>query len=42
VVTNPKRVLRPGSPEEARDAVKTILALPGVSILPAPADVPRL
>lgn len=41
VVTNPKRVLRPRSPEEAIEALETILALPGVSILPAPADVPR-
>jgi toxin-antitoxin system PIN domain toxin len=39
VVTNPKRVARPRSPEDALSAIEWILQRPGVTLLPVPTDV---
>jgi len=39
VVTNPRRVAKPKSTAEAISAVETILALPGLEVLPVPMDV---
>ena len=42
-VTNPKRVTEPKTAEEALDAIDEFLELPGIELLPVPADVvPRL
>jgi predicted nucleic acid-binding protein len=39
VVTNPKRVTPPKTAEEALQAIEQFLALPGLALLPVPADV---
>ncbi len=39
VVTNPRRVSAPYSPEEAAGAIEGVLALPHVSVLPVPVDI---
>lgn len=39
VITNPKRVTKPRPPEEAADAVGLILAMPGMTLVPTPADL---
>jgi predicted nucleic acid-binding protein len=39
VVTNPKRVAPPKTAEEALQAIEQFLALPGLAVLPLPADV---
>jgi toxin-antitoxin system PIN domain toxin len=39
VVTNPKRVTAPRQVDEAIDAIEKILALPGTTLLPVPADL---
>lgn len=39
VVTSPKRVTSPFTPEEAVDAIEQIATMPGMTILSAPADV---
>jgi predicted nucleic acid-binding protein len=39
VVTNPKRVTPPKTAEEALQAIELFLALPGLTLLPLPADV---
>lgn len=39
VVTHPKRVTIPKSPEEALTAIESFLALPGLSLLPTPPDI---
>ena len=39
VVTNPKRVTPPKTAEEALQAIEQFLALPGLTLLPLPADV---
>jgi predicted nucleic acid-binding protein len=39
VVTNPKRVSPAKTPEQALQAVEQFLALPGLALLPVPADV---
>ncbi len=39
VVTNPKRVSPAKTPEEALQAIERFLALPGLALLPLPADV---
>jgi predicted nucleic acid-binding protein len=39
VVTNPKRVMPAKTAEEALQAVEQFLALPGLTLLPLPADV---
>jgi len=40
VITDPRKVSAPFSPDEAATAVERIIALPGMSILPVPTDVP--
>jgi hypothetical protein len=39
VVTSPKRVTSPQSPEEALLAIEQLLARPGITLLPVPPDV---
>jgi toxin-antitoxin system PIN domain toxin len=39
VITNPKRVTLVMPPEDAIDAVRQIATLPGISVLPPPADL---
>jgi predicted nucleic acid-binding protein len=39
IVTNPRRVTLARSPEEALQAIEQFLALPGLTLLPLPADV---
>jgi toxin-antitoxin system PIN domain toxin len=39
IVTNPRRVTQPKSVDEALAAIADILALPGISLLPNPADL---
>lgn len=39
VITNPKRVTKPRQPAEALDAVGLILAMPGMGLIPTPADI---
>lgn len=39
IVTNPKRVTPAKTAEEALQAIEQFLALPGLSLLPVPADV---
>lgn len=39
IVTNPRRVTQPKSVDEALAAIADILALPGISLLPIPADL---
>lgn len=39
VVTNPRRVTEPRTPMEALDAVERFLAMPGMRLLPTPADL---
>ncbi|HBI45665.1 MAG TPA: hypothetical protein DDY78_22855 [Planctomycetales bacterium] len=39
VITNPKRVSSPKTPEEALAAIEEFLALPGLTVLPLPAEV---
>jgi predicted nucleic acid-binding protein len=39
VVTNPKRVSPAKTPDEAADAIEQFLALPGLALLPVPADI---
>lgn len=39
VITSPKRVTRPRSPEEALAAIERVLAYPGMTLLPTPADL---
>lgn len=39
LVTNAKRVASPKSPEEALATVESIVALPGIEVLPVPFDV---
>jgi toxin-antitoxin system PIN domain toxin len=39
LVTNPKRVSSPKSPEEALATVESIVSLPGIEVLPVPFDV---
>jgi len=41
VITNPRRVSPPFEPDEAVAALDHVLALPGISILPLPSDVPK-
>ena len=41
VVTNPKRVSAAKAPHEALAAIEAILAMPGICLLPVPADVPK-
>src|SRR5262249_3463212 len=41
VVTNPRRVSPPKTPEEALQAVEQFLWLPGLTLLPPPSDVVR-
>jgi len=42
VVTSPRRVTKPRAPLEALQAIEEILAMPGILLLPIPADiVPR-
>ena len=40
IVTSARRVSAPRTPEEAVGAIQSLLALPGTTILPVPADVP--
>ena len=37
VITNPRRVANPSSPAQASQIVSSLLALPGIRILPTPA-----
>ena len=39
IVTSAKRVSDPRTPEEAVGAIQSMLALPGTTVLPVPADV---
>jgi uncharacterized protein len=39
IVTNPKRVSQPRTANEAIAAIETVLALPGVTLLPVPPQV---
>jgi len=39
ITTNPKRVTKPRQAGEALDAVKLILAMPGMTLIPTPADI---
>ena len=39
LVTNPKRVSSPKLPEDALAAIESIVALPGLEVLPVPIDV---
>lgn len=39
IVTSPKRVSAPRTPREALGAIQSLLALPGTTVLPMPADV---
>jgi toxin-antitoxin system PIN domain toxin len=39
VVTDPRRVTSPRSPEDAAQAVESILGLPGMMLIPVPVDV---
>jgi hypothetical protein len=39
IVTSARRVSAPRTPEEAVSAIQSLLALPGTTILPVPADV---
>jgi len=39
IVTSARRVSAPRTPEEAVGAIQSLLALPGTTILPVPADV---
>jgi len=39
IVTNPKRVSNPRSPDDAVTAIETVLALPGAATLPVSAEV---
>ncbi len=39
VLTHPKRVSHPKSPEEALDAITGLLAMPGMSLLLIPPDI---
>lgn len=39
LVTNPRRVASPKSPEEALAVVEAILLLPGLEVLPIPLDI---
>ena len=40
VVTNPRRVSSPRTPEEASAAIHAVLSLPGLRVLPVPEDAP--
>jgi len=40
IVTSTRRVSNPRTPEEAVVAIEAMLAIPGVTILPVPSDVP--
>ncbi len=37
IVTNPRRIAAPYSPNEALEAISALLALPGIHLLPTPA-----
>jgi toxin-antitoxin system PIN domain toxin len=37
IVTNPRRIAAPYSPEEALESISALLALPGIRVLPTPA-----
>ena len=39
VTTHPKRVSQPKSPSEALEVIEQFLAMPGILLLPAPADI---
>jgi predicted nucleic acid-binding protein len=39
IITNPKRVSPAKTPQEALEALEQFLALPGLTVLPLPADV---
>ncbi len=39
VVTNPRRVTQPKTSDEALQAIDDLLALPGLTLLPVPADL---
>lgn len=39
IVTSTKRVAQPRSPEEAASAVERLLQMPGLALLPTPADI---
>lgn len=39
VITSPSRVTNPRSPDQAVQVVEQLLAMPGLSLLPVPADV---
>lgn len=39
LVTNPRRVLAPRSPEEAIETVESLMAFPGLDVLPVPFDL---
>jgi len=42
VITNQRRVSPPFEPDEAVEALARLLAMPGISLVPLAADVPRL
>jgi uncharacterized protein len=39
VVTDPRRVTQPRTPDEALQAIDDLLALPGLALLPVPSDL---
>ncbi len=39
VVTDPRRVTEPRQPAEALEAIKRLIAMPGICLLPLPADI---
>jgi predicted nucleic acid-binding protein len=39
VVTDPRRVTQPKTPDEALQAIDDLLALPGLTLLPVPSDL---
>jgi hypothetical protein len=41
IVTNPKRVSDPRSPDDAVTAIEAVLALSGATLLPVPPEVPQ-